>query len=144
LTVFALSYRIGGASVESLVVLLHFAKIKDVNLMSDEPQQKANEENPYHEQIGEAWKNHRKGFQDKAIEQFRAVLNEDPSNLDAMYGLALAKKAAGNLIEAKQTFEQLAEVLEQYASQDLSAGSRERIFMLRSMVTRLHKQLETE
>lgn len=114
--------------------------------MSDnaETKQQPAQENPFHEEIGEAWKSHRKGFQDKAIEQFREVLNQDPNNIDALYGLALAKKAAGNTVEARQIFEQLGGILNKLADEEHSEGRQERLFMLRAMVSRMLKQLEDQ
>lgn len=115
--------------------------------MSNDPQKKdtkkLHEQTLYHEQIGEAWKAHRNGFQEEAIEQFRAVLEKDPENVDALYGLGLAKKAAGNLVEARQTFSHLYKLLEKHVQKEYAEGRMERFFMLRNMVERLLNQMDS-
>ena len=116
----------------------------DKPLNPNQGDRELHKENPYHEEIGEAWKAHRNGFQDTAIEQFREVLEQDSENVDAMYGLGLAKKANGNILEARQTFDRLYDILEKYVQKESAEGKMERYYMLRNMVERLMKQMEEE
>jgi len=57
------------------------------------------------EELGRAWAMHRNGNQNGAAEIFKNILIKSPSNLDAMYGLGLAQRAAGQNSEAIETFD---------------------------------------
>lgn len=98
-------------------------------------------ENPYHEQIGEAWKAHRNGFQDNAIDQFRKVIDQDPNNIDALYGLALAEKAAGHTDTARDVLSHLEGLLKDLTESETQNSRPERHFMLYNMVQRILAQL---
>jgi len=56
------------------------------------------------ERIGEAWRLHRSGNNQGAIEMFEDVLAKTPKNLDALYGLGLARRANGNNKGAIEAF----------------------------------------
>jgi tetratricopeptide (TPR) repeat protein len=62
--------------------------------------------------IAEAWKAHRAGDHEAAIEKFREVLLKDSRHVDALYGLGLAQKSAGDKSGAKKTFDELTRLLE--------------------------------
>jgi tetratricopeptide (TPR) repeat protein len=101
-------------------------------------------ENPIDHEIGEAWKAHRQGFQDTAIQQFREILDKDPNNLDALYGLGLAEKAAGNDDEAKEIFLHLQTQIEDVSAEEASSGHPGKFFMLANMVKQQISQLDQE
>ena len=56
------------------------------------------------ERIGEAWKQHRMGNNDSAIDIFRDILSKRPGHLDALYGLGLAQRAKGDVDSAVESF----------------------------------------
>lgn len=58
----------------------------------------------YAEQLGRAWEQHRSGKQGDAISSFEQLLSQAADNIDALYGRALAERAAGRLEEALATF----------------------------------------
>lgn len=100
-------------------------------------------DNPIDKKIGAAWKSHRQGFQDQAILEFREVLHQDPNHLDALYGLGLAQKAAGNKDDALETFNKLYQLLDDILEEqdDLPYEDRdERYIMIANMV---RQQLDT-
>ena len=99
-------------------------------------------DNPIDHEIGEAWKAHRQGFQDTAIQQFREILDRDPGNLDALYGLGLAEKAAGNEAEAKQIFLHLQAQIDGVSAEEAASGTPGRYFMLANMVKQQIRQID--
>jgi hypothetical protein len=54
--------------------------------------------------IAAAWTKHRGGQQDAAINEFNAVHSADMKNIDALYGLGLAQRAAGNFPDSRDAF----------------------------------------
>ncbi|MCI0710514.1 MAG: tetratricopeptide repeat protein [Chloroflexi bacterium] len=101
-------------------------------------------DNPIDHEIGEAWKAHRQGFHDTAIQQFREILDRDPENLDALYGLGLAEKAAGNNGEAKEIFLHVQARIDGVSAEEEAAGAPGRYFMLANMVKQQINQLSQE
>lgn len=101
-------------------------------------------DNPIDHEIGEAWKAHRQGFHDTAVQQFREILDRDPENLDALYGLGLAVKAAGNEGEAKEIFLHLQTQIEGVSAEEEATGAPGRYFMLANMVKQQIHQLDQE
>ena len=57
------------------------------------------------ERIGEAWRNHRDGNNDKAITIFKEIIQKTPENVDAHYGLGLAYKATNDNASAADAFQ---------------------------------------
>ena len=55
----------------------------------------------YAEHLGRAWALHRQGQNDEAIREFNGLLQISTNNMDALYGLGLAQRSAGD-IEAAQ------------------------------------------
>ena len=92
--------------------------------------------------VGGAWKAHRQGFQEKAIEQYEAVLAQNPQHFDALYGLGLAYKASGNVARAQAIFSQLHEALTGLSSEENSSGHPGQYFMLANMVRQQLKTLQ--
>lgn len=58
------------------------------------------------ERIGEAWRQHRMNNNPAAIEIFQEILNSDPKDIDALYGLGLAQRANGENGAAIESFQQ--------------------------------------
>jgi thioredoxin-like negative regulator of GroEL len=66
------------------------------------------------DQLGKAWALHRQGDQKGAQGIYTQVLGSEVNNIDALYGLGLAQRSAGDLSAARATFEKcLAEVEQQ-------------------------------
>ena len=57
------------------------------------------------ERISEAWRLHREGRHDRAIEMFQDLIKTAPENVDAYYGLGLTYKAAGSSAAAAAAFQ---------------------------------------
>lgn len=58
------------------------------------------------EKIGSAWARHRQGSQDNAIADFAALLRQEPGSIDALYGMGLAQRSAGQKDAAIKTFQE--------------------------------------
>lgn len=56
------------------------------------------------EMIGQAWRKHREGRNNEAIQEFKEILQKTPDNVDAHYGLGLAQRAEGNTEDAGVSF----------------------------------------
>ena len=54
--------------------------------------------------ISNAWRLHREGNSDAAIDGFQAVLTGDAHNIDALYGVGLAYRASGQKDRAVESF----------------------------------------
>lgn len=59
-----------------------------------------------------AWHYHMVGRHDHAIEAFNEILMKEPDDIDALYGLGLAQKAAGQHDTALKSFRRVMEILE--------------------------------
>lgn len=58
------------------------------------------------EQVGRAWRLHRDGDNAGAIGMFESILAANPDHVDALYGLGLAQRAAGDPYAAADAFRQ--------------------------------------
>jgi hypothetical protein len=76
---------------------------RDVRLLAEEYGMAKNQE--YAEQLGRAWGLHRQGQNDTAIHEFSGLLQTSANNVDALYGLALSQRSAGQVEVALATFE---------------------------------------
>ncbi len=80
----------------------------------------ANQE--YAEQLARAWALHRQGQNEGAIREFSSLLQTSPNHIDALYGLGLAQRSAGQIETAQATFErciaQIAAALAEHPSED--------------------------
>lgn len=63
-------------------------------------------QNEHEDAIARAWALHREGRQNDAINAFETVTKRAPDNIDALYGLGLAQRAAGDKEGARATFQQ--------------------------------------
>lgn len=57
------------------------------------------------EQIGQAWRYQRDGKADAAVAEYERLLRQEPDNIDANYGMALAQRTAGKYEAAIKYFE---------------------------------------
>jgi tetratricopeptide (TPR) repeat protein len=92
--------------------------------------------------IAEAWKSHRQGFHDKATEEFKQILQQNPDHADALYGLGLAQKAAGNNQAAIEAFTQLEEKIANLSREEKETGHPGQYFMLANMVQQQLRSLQ--
>lgn len=65
------------------------------------------------ERVGVAWNHHREGRNDASIAEFEAILKQNPSDIDATYGLGLAQRAAGRSQAAVESFQRALKLVEQ-------------------------------
>jgi hypothetical protein len=76
----------------------------------------------YAEQLGRAWGLHRQGQNDAAIREFSGLLQTATNNIDALYGLGLSQRSAGQLEAAQATFErclvQIGDTLQTHPGED--------------------------
>lgn len=64
-------------------------------------------------QIGSAWRYQREGQADTAIKEFEKILQQEPDNIDANYGMGLAQRTAGHQQAAIQYFQHALEIVDQ-------------------------------
>lgn len=88
--------------------------------------------------IAAAWKAHRQGNQDTAIKQYMTILEEHPENTDALYGMGLAQKAAGDPLGARASFHKLQKILHELLD-NAEGDTSNRLQMVARMV---EQQLE--
>ena len=62
-------------------------------------------------QIGQAWRYQREGKADAAIAEYERILKQDADNMDALYGMGLAQRAAGKFEAAIRYFERCQELV---------------------------------
>lgn len=65
------------------------------------------------ERVGQAWNHHREGRNDASIAEFEAILKQNPSDIDATYGLGLAQRVAGRKQAAIESFQRAYQLVEQ-------------------------------
>ena len=108
------------------------------------------------ERIGEAWRLHRSGNNSAAIDMFEDILARTPKNLDALYGLGLARRADGDTdgaIEAFRSARSLAKealtavdtasvVDGHHGSNDLDTYEDDRFLMLQRMINQRLDELD--
>ncbi len=63
-------------------------------------------------EVGHAWGLQRSGNADAAIKEYEAILQKDPDNIDANYGMGLAQRLAGNNENAVKFFRHSAELVD--------------------------------
>lgn len=90
--------------------------------------------------IGDAWRAHRQGQHETALNIFRQVLSLENNNVDALYGLGLVLKNSGDTAHARETFSKLQDLLKELQSQE-DAGAPGRYYMLNNMVRQQLRQL---
>ncbi len=74
------------------------------------------------EQLAHAWTLHRQGQNEDAIREFSGLVQSSTDSIDALYGLGLAQRSAGQLETAKATFErcraQIVDALKEHPTED--------------------------
>jgi len=109
------------------------------------------------ERIGEAWRQHRMGNNDAAIDTFREVLTKHPGHLDALYGIGLALRANGKDDDARESFNKALELAKEALSavnktsaieghsgnNDLDTYEDDRYLMLQFMISQRLEELDT-
>lgn len=91
----------------------------------------------YAELLGNAWAQHRLGNQDAAIQGFQQILKSAPNQIDALFGLGLAQRNAGQREAAAATFKKCAEQIDNVLVEN---PHEDRYEMLKRMVNqRLHE-----
>lgn len=91
-----------------------------------------NQQQSLDEKIGEAWKAHYAGQDTAAIEQFKRLVEEAPDNIDALWGLGLSYRNAGNKTSAVEIFQKVKQLVA--AQLAMESGQPERYVMLNRMV----------
>lgn len=100
------------------------------------------------ERISDAWRLHREGQNESAIDIFQDVIRTAPENVDAYYGLGLAYKASGAGALAKDAFQTGLDYAEQaldavqltshveghHGANDLDTNDDDRFMMLTRML----------
>ena len=100
------------------------------------------------ERIGEAWRLHRSGNNRAAIDIFQDILAKTPQNLDATYGLGLARRADGDKAGAIEAFKSASKLAEEalnavdvtsgvdghHGGNDLDTDDDDRFLMLQRMI----------
>jgi len=69
--------------------------------------------NDVSERISQAWQQHRLGRSEAAITEFEKIVQQNPNDIDAHYGLGLSQKAVGQTEAAQQTFETTLELIDE-------------------------------
>lgn len=107
------------------------------------------------ERVGEAWKQHRMGNNENAIDIFRDILNKRPGHLDALYGLGLAQRANGDADGAVESFNKALQLAKEAltaidktsvidghsGSNDLDTYEDDRFLMLQKMISQRLEEL---
>ncbi len=103
---------------------------------------------PSAEKIGRAWRLHRDGANQGAIQLFEEVIAASPESVDAHYGMGLAHKSLGDMQSAASSFQQALTVTEralsavqmtshaegQHGANDLETNIDDRYMMLTRML----------
>lgn len=91
-------------------------------------------------QVGQAWSYHYKKQNDLALIEFQKLVEQDPSHIDANYGLALTLAALGQKARAQESFKRTAELVSVKMNAQLADDEDSRYRMLNRMI---EQQLET-
>ncbi|GAB5490266.1 MAG: hypothetical protein Phog2KO_04810 [Phototrophicaceae bacterium] len=99
------------------------------------------------QRVADAWKQHRLGNNDSAIQSFREVLNSNPGDIDALYGLGLAQRASGDGVNATETFNKALIIAQEgldinKGNNDLNTMEDDRFLMLHQMISQRLEELE--
>ena len=83
--------------------------------------------------IGQAWKAHHRGDQRSAIDQFMALTERLPENIDAFWGLGLSYRRAGDIEKALEAFDRAQKLVQAELDKDPSEYGR--LYMLNRMIS---------
>ncbi|MEP7291780.1 MAG: tetratricopeptide repeat protein [Chloroflexota bacterium] len=95
----------------------------------------------YAEQLGRAWALHRQGQNDAAAREFSALLQNAANNMDALYGLGLSQRGAGQMQAAQSSFEKC---LVQVNSSLAERPNEDRFQMLEKMTNQRLSELKAK
>ena len=90
--------------------------------------------------LGQAWHQHAEGQNQNAVDQFAKITQQSPEDMDALYGLGLAQRGAGQTAEALATFQRVKALVE--AAVPESEEATNRLEMLSRMVNQQIQFLE--
>lgn len=68
-------------------------------------------QNNLSESVSRAWNHQREGHADTAVAEFQKLVQQNPRDIDANYGLALAQKKVGQTEAAIKTFKNTLELI---------------------------------
>jgi len=86
------------------------------------------------EQLNQAWMNHTKHQNEQALPIFEAIVNQEPTHIDANYGLGLTLAALGQKDRARQVFQHAAELVDSQVKQMSPDDEDARFTMLARMI----------
>jgi Flp pilus assembly protein TadD len=89
--------------------------------------------------IGDAWKSHAEGQNETAIVKFKEITEKVPGHIDALWGLGLSYRNAGDTANALQVFGEVKELVA--AELRGEPEEYERFLMLRRMVDQQINQI---
>ncbi len=90
-------------------------------------------------QVGQAWSYHYKRQNDLALVEFQKLVEQDPTHIDANYGLALTLAALGQRERAQESFKRTAELVGEKMRAQVAEDEDARYRMLDRMI---EQQLE--
>lgn len=107
--------------------------------------------------IGEAWSLHRAGKNVEAIRIYDEILRKAPKNIDALYGMGLAKRAESDLDGAVNAFQQALDLAKSgldatdttatidghLGANNLDSYEDDRFLMLRRMIQQRLEEIES-
>lgn len=104
------------------------------------------------ERIGEAWAMHRQGNHAGAIEIFEDIVRNYPEEIDALYGLGLARRSDGNAQASTEAFNKALTITKErlraldggteVTTNMLDSHDDDRLLMLRRMISQRIEELE--
>lgn len=77
------------------------------------------------QQISDAWRLHREGKSNDAVDGFQAVLAGDAQNIDALYGVGLAYRSLGQTDRAIESFQAAHSALDAWEKERIAAKKDE-------------------
>lgn len=80
-------------------------------------------DDPFRQEVGEAWKQHIEGREDEAIDSFKAIIDQDAEHVDANYGIALAYEAKGQDEQAIAYYQRARSLVESLAESEPSRAT---------------------
>lgn len=91
--------------------------------------------------IGAAWKAHREGNNQTAVDMFLHLVEEAPDHIDVYWGLGLSYRDLGDKVQAVEAFKKVKDLVT--IQLESESGQLGRYFMLNRMVDQQLSQLDT-
>jgi Tfp pilus assembly protein PilF len=91
--------------------------------------------------IGEAWNAHYQGQDEVAVQQFTEILNQEPANIDAYWGLGLAYRGLEQNEKAREIFLKVKQLIQDEVDRENNTTPG-RFYMLNRMVDQQLARLE--